>query len=101
MYEDYDDGSEGGGGSSLGRLIALGVGVVAVALLGWFVVTHLTNKDGNGAVSQGSSPTTQVEATRATDRAPSGAKDGPTTTAPKDATTTSTAAPMTTAAPTT
>jgi OOP family OmpA-OmpF porin len=52
MYEDYDDGS--GSGSSLGRKIALGVGVVAIVALGWFVVTNLTGgEEGGGQVKQG------------------------------------------------
>ena len=51
MYEDYDDGSAGG--SSLGRKIALGVGVLAVVALGWFVVTNLTGGKDGGQVKQG------------------------------------------------
>ena len=51
MYEDYDDGSEGG--TSLGRKIALAVGVLAVVALGWFVVTNLTGGKDGGQVKQG------------------------------------------------
>src|SRR4029079_626796 len=59
MYEEYDDGS---GGSSLGRKIALGVGVLAVVVLGWFVVTNLTGGKDGGQVKQGA-PTASSEAT--------------------------------------
>jgi outer membrane protein OmpA-like peptidoglycan-associated protein len=99
MYEDYDDESEGG--SSLGRKIALAVGVVAVAALGWFVVTNLTGNGDKGQVSQGSTATTEAPATTArSDRVAT-----PTTVRPKDApakdapasTPPSTAAPETTA----
>jgi OOP family OmpA-OmpF porin len=95
MYEDYDDESEGG--SSLGRKIALAVGVVAVAALGWFVVTNLTGKEDKGQASQGSTVTTEAPATSA------GANKAatPTTAQPKaapESTPPSTAAPETTAA---
>jgi OOP family OmpA-OmpF porin len=61
MYEDYDDGSDGG--SSLGRKIALGVGVLAIVALGWFVVTNLTGgKDGGGQVKQGAAAAASSEA---------------------------------------
>jgi outer membrane protein OmpA-like peptidoglycan-associated protein len=44
MYDDYDDGSEGG--TSLGRKLALGIGVVALIALAWFVVKpKLTGND--------------------------------------------------------
>jgi outer membrane protein OmpA-like peptidoglycan-associated protein len=95
MYEDYDDESEGG--SSLGRKIALAVGVVAVAALGWFVVTNLTGKEDKDQASQGSTVTTEAPATSA------GANKvaTPTTARPNaapESTPPSTAAPETTAA---
>ena len=34
MYDEYDDGDEGG--ASLGRKLALGLGVVAIAAAGFF-----------------------------------------------------------------
>lgn len=78
MYEDYDDESEGG--SSLGRKIALAVGVVAVAALGWFVVTNLTGKEDKGQASDGTAVTTEAPATSAGSERPA-----PPTTEPEGA----------------
>jgi outer membrane protein OmpA-like peptidoglycan-associated protein len=106
MYEDYDEGSEGG--SSLVRKIALGVGVLAVAALGWFVVSHVSGgKDNDGQVKQSAAATTttnkDAKASAATvTTAPKSASSKPST----EPTTTTTApaaapapAPPTTAAP--
>jgi outer membrane protein OmpA-like peptidoglycan-associated protein len=105
MYDEYDDGSEGG--SSLVRKIALGVGVLAVAALGWFVVSNVAGGKSDGQVKQGDATATSVAPTT-TQKAPAAAKTSttasagssstaaPTTTA---ATTTTTAAPTTTKAP--
>jgi outer membrane protein OmpA-like peptidoglycan-associated protein len=69
MYEEYDDGE--GGGTSLGRKIALGVGVVAIALLGWFVVKpQLTGDDDAEQVTEASATVASVEATAAEDAGP-------------------------------
>ena len=77
MYEDYDDGSDGG--TSLGRKIALGVGVLAIVALGWFVVTNLTGgKDGGGQVKQGAAAAASSEAPTSS-AAPAGEDDTTTT----------------------
>jgi OOP family OmpA-OmpF porin len=76
MYEDYDDGSEGG--ASLGRKIALGVGVLAVVALGWFVVTNLTGGKDGGKVKDGAATAASAEAPPSTAAA---AGEGPATTA--------------------
>ncbi len=81
MYEDYDDGS--GGGSSLGRKIALGVGVLAVVALGWFVVTNLTGGKDGGQVKQGEAAASSDAPT--TTSAAAGDDETPTTTAAKSA----------------
>jgi outer membrane protein OmpA-like peptidoglycan-associated protein len=98
MYEEYDDESDGG--FSLGRKIALGVGVLAVVVLGWLVVTTLTGKDG-GQVKQGAA-TTEAAATTTGEGgkglAPSGADE---TSTPSTAVGETTSAPTTTAAPST
>jgi OOP family OmpA-OmpF porin len=109
MYEDYDDGS--GGGSSLGRKIALGVGVLAVVALGWFVVTNLTGGDDGGQVKQGDAAAASSEAPSSSAAAadddaapPTTATSAPTesaATATTEATTTPTTAEATTEAPTT
>jgi OmpA-OmpF porin, OOP family len=102
MYEDYDDGSEGG--SSLARKIALGVGVLAVVALGWFVVTNLTGGDDGGQVTQGSavaassSPDAESTAPERDDTATTAKVEGASS---DDTTTTAAAAPTTEAAATT
>jgi outer membrane protein OmpA-like peptidoglycan-associated protein len=48
MYDEYDDGDEG---SSLGRKLALGVGVVAIAAAGFFAFKAVTKSDGGEASS--------------------------------------------------
>jgi outer membrane protein OmpA-like peptidoglycan-associated protein len=122
MYDDYEDGSEGG--STLGRKIALGVGVLAVAALGWFVVTNVTGGKG-GQVRQSDAAAAAVAPTTSGDPADSRAagpddsvssEEAPTTTGgseaaasttelteapPTTAATPPTEAPTTTAAPTT
>ncbi len=109
MYEEYDDGSEGG--SSLVRKIALGVGVIAVAALGWFVVTNVAGGNGNDQVKQGAAATTSIAptttkaavaakaVTTTTDAAAASTSAEPTTTTV--AATTAPPPPPTTAAPTT
>jgi OOP family OmpA-OmpF porin len=108
MYEDYDDGS--GGGSSLGRKIALGVGVLAVVALGWFVVTNLTGGDDGGQVKQGDAAAASSEAPSSTEAAaeepppttePASAPTGSEATATTEATATPTTAEATTEASTT
>jgi OOP family OmpA-OmpF porin len=120
MYEDYDDG--GAGGSSLARKIALGVGVLAVVALGWFVVTNLTGGKDGGAVKQGDAsaassvgassstaagddeaPTTETPATDAPpdSAAPTSTEPTPTSAAEAATEAPTTEAPTTTAAPTT
>ncbi len=107
MYDEYDDGSDGG--SSLGRRIALGVGIVAVAALGWFVVTNVTGGS-DGQVKQGATTTTSAppgttaaaDSTAASkDRVASPPATSETSTSAADVTTTTAAAATTTAAPTT
>lgn len=44
MYDEYDDGE--GGGASLGRKLALGIGVVAIAGAGFFAFRAVTGDDG-------------------------------------------------------
>src|SRR5262245_14407117 len=110
MYEEYEDGS---GGCSPRRKIALGVGVLAVVLLGWFVVTNLTGGKDGGQVKQGAATASseapsstaagddEAAATTEATEAPADSKATATTEAEPEATTTPTTAEATTAAPTT
>lgn len=109
MYDEYDDGD--GVGASLGRKLALGIGVVAIAAAGFFAFKAVTKDDGGGAVGQRDGtvastvpPDDDVKG-RTTGTADSVAEttepeatDGPATT---DAAATTTDAATTTAAPTT
>jgi outer membrane protein OmpA-like peptidoglycan-associated protein len=74
MYDEYDDGE--GGGASLGRKLALGVGVVAILAAGFFAFKAVTGGDGGDAVSGAS---TQPSASAAADD-----EAAPTTTAASD-----------------
>jgi outer membrane protein OmpA-like peptidoglycan-associated protein len=74
MYDEYDDGE--GGGASLGRKLALGVGVVAILAAGFFAFKAVTGGDGGDAVSGAS---TQPSASAAADD-----EAAPTTTAAPD-----------------
>ena len=65
MYDEYDDGDEGG--ASLGRKVALGLGVVAIAAAGFFAFKAVTKDDGGEAVGAG-------DATRRGDRGVDGAR---------------------------
>jgi OOP family OmpA-OmpF porin len=109
MYDDYDDGSDGG--STLGRKIALGVGVLAVAALGWFVVTNVTGgKEGQvrqtdaaaaaAGVATSVAPTTNDDPAEGPDESVA-SEEAPTTTGGSEAappTTEVTEAPPTTVA---
>ena len=53
MYDEYDDGEDAG--ASLGRKIALGLGVVAIAAAGFFAFKAVTDGDGGGAVADATS----------------------------------------------
>jgi outer membrane protein OmpA-like peptidoglycan-associated protein len=114
MDYEYEDESEGG--SSLVRKIALGVGVLAVAALGWFVVTYVAGGKDNGQVKQGDAaaattvaPTTTNKVAAAAEKTKTTAPSSAASTAPTSAepTTTATVAPAAdptpppTAAPTT
>lgn len=72
MYDEYDDEE---GGSSRGRKLALGVGVLALAAVGWFVVKPKVTGDDNGSVSESSAPAE----TTATDGSGGSNPDGGTT----------------------
>ncbi|HEU4840845.1 MAG TPA: OmpA family protein [Ilumatobacteraceae bacterium] len=74
MYDEYDDGE--GGGASLGRKLALGVGVVAILAAGFFAFKAVTGGDGGDAVSGAS---TEPSASAAADD-----EGAPTTTAAPD-----------------
>jgi OOP family OmpA-OmpF porin len=102
MYEEYDDGSEGG--SSLVRKIALGVGVLAVAALGWFVVTNVAGGKDNGQVKQGDAAaslatTTTTKKASAAGKSATTAPKGEAATAPTSAESTTTTVAPTTAPP--
>ncbi len=79
MYDEYDDGE--GGGSSLGRKIALGVGVVAIAALGWFTFNWLTG-DGGGGTASGGDQVSEGDSTSVTTAAPGAAVEASATTTP-------------------
>lgn len=54
MYDEYDDGEEGG--TSLGRKLALAIGLVAIAAAGFFAFKAVTGgDDGGDAVGAGAS----------------------------------------------
>ena len=72
MYDEYDDGDEGG--ASLGRKLALGVGLVAIAAAGFFAFKAVTDSDDGGSVD-GASSTVAVDST---DPATTGAASGDT-----------------------
>jgi outer membrane protein OmpA-like peptidoglycan-associated protein len=100
MSEEYHEGSEGG--SSPVRKIALGVGVLAVAVLGWFVVTNVGGgKDNNDQVKQGAAATSQAPTTTSKDSKAAAAGEADTTAPKGDAATTSAEPTTTTVAPTT
>jgi outer membrane protein OmpA-like peptidoglycan-associated protein len=104
MYEEYDEGSEGR--SSLVRKIALGVGVLAVAALGWFVVTNVGGGKDDGQVKQGQTtaaaqgPTT-TNKVAGVDKAAAPSTDATTAPTTAEPTTTPTTVAPTTAAPAT
>ena len=114
MYDEYDDGD---GGGSLGRKVALGLGVVAIAAAGFFAFKAVTGGDGGDAVADGdtTSPSVVASEAGASDSVPDSSADeggedaattvpetsaGPSTSAKRTTTTVAAASP-TTAAPTT
>lgn len=61
MYDDYDDGE--GGGTSIARKVALGIGVIAVAAAGFFAFQGLTGDDGGGETVTPATASSSVDGT--------------------------------------
>jgi OOP family OmpA-OmpF porin len=102
MYEEYDDGE--GAGASLGRKLALGVGVVAIAAAGFFAFKAVTGGDGGGeavGAGGGTGASTAPPSSGAKCRTAGTPGSGTETTEPASDVSTTTDAPTTTAAATT
>jgi OOP family OmpA-OmpF porin len=92
MYDEYDDGDEGG--ASLGRKLALGVGLVAIAAAGFFAFKAVTDSGDGGSVANGGSSTSVVDSTDpATTGAAAGDRGDAGTTDPSVASTAATTEP--------
>lgn len=102
MYDEYDDGEEGG--ASLGRKLALLIGLVAIAAAGFFAFKAVTD-DGDGgqavgprdsASAAGSSDPTTTDETTSTSATGVMSAEGTTEPVSSDAATTTAAAATTT-----
>ena len=102
MYDEYDDGE--GVGASLGRKLALGIGVVAIAAAGFFAFKAVTGGDDGGEAVGADGDTvasTAPPSSGVKDRRADAADPGAETTEPASDASTTTDAPTTTAGATT